>query len=113
MVPRHWQKRTLEKIVGKEESAGNQLFLLFPQCFPKLFHNTPPFTTVGHRLWGTIDSFPNDKILDSFKLKAFADDKLDGVKMMISFVTRLEIWTFNNTFEEFVGEKDACYQHFL
>ena len=28
----------LEKIVGKEEYAGCQDFLLFPQCFQKLFY---------------------------------------------------------------------------
>ena len=27
---------TLENTVGKEENAGYQHFLLFPQCFPKL-----------------------------------------------------------------------------
>ena len=26
----------VENIVGKEENAGNQHFLLFPQCFQKL-----------------------------------------------------------------------------
>ena len=26
-------KKPLEKIVGKGENAGNQHFLLFPQCF--------------------------------------------------------------------------------
>ena len=30
------------------------------------------------------NSLPNDKILDLTKLKAFADDKLDGVNMMTS-----------------------------
>ena len=28
---------SLENIVGKEENAGNQHFLLFPQCF-QLYH---------------------------------------------------------------------------
>ena len=28
------EKESIEKIVGKEENAGNQHFLLFPQCFP-------------------------------------------------------------------------------
>ena len=27
----------VENIVGKEENAGYQHFLLFPQCFPKVF----------------------------------------------------------------------------
>ena len=28
----------VENIVGKGENAGNQQFLLFPQCFQKAFH---------------------------------------------------------------------------
>ena len=30
----------IENIVGKEENAGNQHFLLFPQCFPKAFSSS-------------------------------------------------------------------------
>ena len=55
-----------------------------------------------------IDQFnplPNDKILDVTKLKAFADDKLNFARMMISHVDRVE-----NT----VGKgENAGYQHFL
>ena len=29
----HHQMKAFENIVGKEENAGNQHFLLFPQCF--------------------------------------------------------------------------------
>ena len=39
-----------------------------------------------------INSLPNGEILDRSKLKAFADDKLDVVKMMISLFD-----TFENT----------------
>ena len=28
-----WEKKPFENIVGKGENAGNQHFLLFPQCF--------------------------------------------------------------------------------
>ena len=28
-----WKKKAFENIVGKGENAGNQHFLLFPQCF--------------------------------------------------------------------------------
>ena len=48
---------------------------------------------------------PNDKILARSKLKAFADDKTDVVKMMISLLDRVE-----NMVEK--GE-NAGYQHFL
>ena len=30
----------IENIVGKEENAGNQHFLLFPQCFQKAFSSS-------------------------------------------------------------------------
>ena len=38
----------------------------------------------------TLHSLPNDKISDWSKLKAFADDKLDVVKVMISLFDRVE-----------------------
>ena len=52
-----------------------------------------------------INSLPNDKNLDWSKFKAFADDKIDDVKIMISLFDSVE-----NT----VGkEENAGYQHFL
>ena len=52
------------------------------------------------------NSWPNDKILDVTKLKAFADDKLNIARVAISLFNRVK-----NT----VGEKgeNAGYQHFL
>ena len=51
------------------------------------------------------NSLPNDKISDQSKLKAFADDKIDVVEMMISLLDRVE-----NT----AGKREnAGYQHFL
>ena len=38
----------------------------------------------------TVNPFPNDKILDQTKLKAFADDKLNVTKMIISVFDRVE-----------------------
>ena len=52
-----------------------------------------------------LNPLPNDKILDVTKLKAFADDKLNIVKMMISLYDRVE-----KAVEK--GE-NAGYQHFL
>ena len=51
-----------------------------------------------------LNSFPNDKILDLTKLKAFTDDKLNVSRMMISILDRVE-----NTVEK--GE-NAGYQCF-
>ena len=48
---------------------------------------------------------PHDKILDLTKLKAFADDKINVAKMMISVSDRVE---------NIVGKgENAGYQHFL
>ena len=59
-------KKTFENIVGKEEKAGNQHFLLFPQCF--LSYETTLMC------WVTFDmssanafSLGKPKILSSFK----------------------------------------------
>ena len=49
-----------ENIVEKGQTAQNEQFQLFPQCFL-------------HNLY--LNSLPNNKILDWSKLKAFADDK--------------------------------------
>ena len=37
------QKKTFKNIVGKEENAGNQHFLLFPQCFLPYLRHTLSF----------------------------------------------------------------------
>ena len=53
----------------------------------------------------SLNSLPNDKILDKSKLEVFADDKIDVLKMMISLLDRVENTVGN-------GE-NAGYQHFL
>ena len=93
---------SLENIVGKGENAGNQHFLLFLLCF----QNTSfPGSLKLRTLWKRINPLPNDKISEGTKLKAFADNKLNVTKMMISLYDRVE-----NT----VGKgENAGYQHFL
>ena len=39
-------KRPFEKIVGKGENAGNQHFLLFPQCFQPYQRQITPFKLI-------------------------------------------------------------------
>ena len=57
-----------------------------------------------HNIFHTFISLPNDKILDVTKLKAFADDKLNIARMMISLLDWVE-----NT----VGKgENAGYQYF-
>ena len=57
------------------------------------------------RFFTIINSLPNDKILHVTKLKAFADDKLNFVKTMVSLYNRLD---------SAVGKgENAGYQHFL
>ena len=52
-----------------------------------------------------INSLPNDKVLDWSKLKAFADDKIKVLKIIILHFDRVEK-------TEGKGE-NAGYQHFL
>ena len=52
-----------------------------------------------------LNTLPNNKILEEMKLKAFADDKFNVVKMTISLFDRVK---------NIVGkEENAGYQHFL
>ena len=52
-----------------------------------------------------INPFPHNKILDQAKLKAFADDKLNVTKMIISFFDRVK---------NIVGKRRNClYKQFL
>ena len=64
--------KRVENTVGKGEIARYEQFLLFPQCFQKACF---PGASKGVIVWEWVNSFPNDKILDWSKLKAFADDK--------------------------------------
>ena len=52
-----------------------------------------------------VNSLPNDKILDWAKLKAFADHKLNAVKIFTSVI---------NSVENVVGNgENTGHQHFL
>ena len=65
-------------------------------------HFDPPAQLI---FFARINSFPNNKILDATKLKAYADDKLNIHKMTISLFDRVE-----NT----VGKgKNTGFQHLL
>ena len=64
-----------------------------------------PFCQSIAKISHCINPLPNDKISAWSKLKAFADEKLDVVKMMISLLDSVE-----NT----LGKREnAGYQHFL
>ena len=72
---------TVKNTVGKEENSGYQHFLLFPLCFPNL------------------------SSLELLKLKSFADNKFNFIRMTISL---------SDTVKNTVGkEENAGYQHFL
>ena len=64
-------------ILGKGENAGYQHFLLYQNVFKSLF----PQGCLNHS---------HTTILDQTKLKAFAEDKLNVTKMIISVFDRLE-----------------------
>ena len=56
-------------------------------------------------VWERVNSLRNGQMLDKSQLKAFADDKLNVAKMMISVCDRLQ---------NIVGKgENAGYQHFL
>ena len=85
----------VENIVGKGENAIKTL--LFPQCFRKV-------SFPGSR-GKDLTVFPKRQILDSSKLKEFADDNSKLDENGRKFFKRVE-----NT----VGEgKSACYEQFL
>ena len=60
---------------------------------------------VKDKLMICLHSLPNNKILDQSKLKEFADDKIEVLKMMIFVFDMVE---------NIVGKgENAGYQHFL
>ena len=115
-----FQRELLKKIVGKGENSSTQ-HSPFPTVFSapsrtKLVNfekfNFCRLKNYFNLVMAKILSFskestpsPNKNILDVTKLKAFADDKLNVDRMMISLLDRIE-----NT--EGKGE-NAGYQHFL
>ena len=64
----------VENTVGKGEIARYEQFLLFPLCFQKACF---PGASNGVIVWEWVNFLPNKKSLDSTKLKAFADNKLN------------------------------------
>ena len=60
---------------------------------------------LNHELWRCIQSLPNNKILDMYKMKACADDKINlNEKSKLVF----------RKVEKIVGKgENAGYQHFL
>ena len=86
----------IENIFEKGESADNQHFLLFTQCFLLsaeqilVFQSHLFYSLQVLSVFTSLNPFPHDKILDLTKLKAFADDKLNVSKMIISVFDRVE-----------------------
>ena len=87
------EDKTSENIVGKGENAGNQHFLLFPQCFQpfsvcKLQCLIHIYFVICKWFMLTLCQLQNDKVMDW--TKAFADNKLNVAEMMISVSDRVE-----------------------
>ena len=82
--------KLVENTVGKGEIVHHKQFLLFQQCFQKTC---------------TADTgLPNNKVVDRFNLRAFADNK-------IYFTEKLKfvLWKIENI----IGKRrKCCYQHF-
>ena len=79
--------KLVENTVEKREIARYEQFLLFPQCFQKACF---PGASKGVIVWEWVNPLPDDKILDWSKSKAFADDKSNETKMIISVFDRVE-----------------------
>ena len=92
------RKGALENNVGKGENAGKPNFFPFPTVFSTLSKKE---IIIG----ATFNSLPNDKILDWFKLKAFADDKINVIEIL-----KVDLGRVENIVRK--GE-NAGYQHFL
>ena len=95
--------KRVENTVGKGEIARRKQLLLFPQCFQKDFY-LRHVKTMG-LVWEGANTLPNEYMLATSKLKAFADNKRNAAEMIISVL---------DTVENIVGkEENAGYQHFL
>ena len=88
-------------IPGLEENACNQDFLRTHFLSERLL----PLAFTDGTVQYMVNPLPNNKILNVTKLKAFADDKSNVTKMMISLYDREE-----NTMGK---EENAGYHHFL
>ena len=94
--------KRVENTVGKGEIARNEQFLLFPQCFQKA---CCPGASKGVIVWEWFNPVPHGEFLNWFKLKEFADDKINEDEKF-NFVVG---WV-----ENMVGKgENAGYQHFL
>ena len=92
----------IEYIVGKEQNARYQHFLLFPQCFQKPSLSGSLKVGIARE---RVNSLPNDKILDLSKFKVFADDNFNLTKMVKFFFDKVE---------SLVGKGgNTGYQHFF
>ena len=96
----------VENIVGKGENGGYQHFLLFPQCFQKasilgsLKSGLCGKESKQRKNWICLNSLLNDKNLDAFELKAFAEDKIN-VTVKLKFGLR--------RVENIVGKVEKCW----
>ena len=73
--------------MGKGEIARYEQFLLFPQCFQKACF---PRASKGVIMWEWVNSLPNNKFLGWSKLKALADDKINGTEKWKFVLGRVE-----------------------
>ena len=84
----------LENIVGKEENAGYQHFLLFTQCFQKAsFWASLKVGIVWKRVKHLVvfNPLPHNMILDKSKVKPFADVKMNMAEKIYSFSKNLNV----------------------
>ena len=94
--------KSYQSVIGQYRNHVYSLYFCGPDCE---FINGTTTSIMIHDMSSSINSLPNNKILDVTKLKAFADDKINAAQMMISVCDRVE---------SIVGKgENSGYQHFL
>ena len=101
------RKGTFQNSLGKGEIAGNYHFLLYPQCFLRFqrqytYSKQFSFVVCKCTQFEKIELFTirQNFRLDWSKFNAFADEKFNIAKMMISLCNRVE---------NVVGKKRKCW----
>ena len=88
-----------EKIIKKKKGFKDKFYSLATLYYFRL-QMIWIRTSKKNVVWCSVNSLPNDKILDSTQLKAFADDKINSAHKTIS--------VFDNV-ENIMGKRRKCW----
>ena len=113
--------------MGKEENTGNQYFLLFPQCVYPMKDNFNVLSNIQYVFfktfqigldqifvfWLKVNSLPKGKTWDHFNLKAFADNILNVVQMMICITDWVKNIVGKGSFPRVVKSQDNMVKSYM